>query len=479
MARPLIIGFFLATNTVDVHWHKPLSFGYLKSYLEKFSRYPTEMEFLTEIEQIDRCDIVCVSSTSQNFPRAIEIAQIARSRNFAALTVIGGQHISCLPESLPQDFDVGVIGEGEAIFLEIVNGYAECGCKLEELRLSLIDGIVYHDHAQLKVTRRRELIEPLDSLPIPYRFPNETPYLFTSRGCPYHCSFCSSSAFWSKTRFFGADYVVEEICSIIKQFPDLNCINIWDDLFLADRPRFDKIVAMIEQKGIAKNVGFSFSVRANLVNDDICRALKRMNVIAVAFGAESGSDRILDLLGKGTTVETNQRAIDTLHHHGIKTQCSFIVGVPTETQEEVRSTYEFILRNVASGKISPRCPVNILMPIPGTPMWDYAVQNGLVRAEGMDWGRLAVFAAYQDSSVQDFNAWVEQRRANRSIYLAEDSLPQDRLYELMSVYGQAISAFDERTRLSDEYGALRNSLGGRAVALLNSMVVKLRGMTHV
>ena len=152
---------------------------------------------------------------------------------------------------------------------------------------------------------------------------------------------------------------------MLSQFPHLKHISIWDDLFIANPTRFREIVQFVEERGINRSVSFDLAVRANLVSDELCELLKKMNVTAVGLGAESGSNRILKLLNKGVTVEMNQKSIDTLYQHRIQVGCSLVVGCPSETEDEVRSTYEFILKNVKDGKMSPHCAVNILMPMPG------------------------------------------------------------------------------------------------------------------
>jgi radical SAM superfamily enzyme YgiQ (UPF0313 family) len=207
---------------------------------------------------------------------------------------------------------------------------------------------------------------------------------------------------------------------------------------------------LVEQKGIQKKCGFAFAIRANLVDEELCEGLKRMNATDVGFGAESGSDRILKLLHKGTTVEVNQRALDTLYKHRIPVRCSFIVGSPTETEEEVRMTYEFFMKNLIDGKLYPGCAVNIMMPMPGTEMWHYAIQSGIIDLENMDWNRLSIFASYRDSNIKDFSSWVERRRKNNSVYLAEDTLPQERLYELMYIYENAIQSLEKNKEIAKE-----------------------------
>jgi radical SAM superfamily enzyme YgiQ (UPF0313 family) len=146
-------------------------------------------------------------------------------------------------------------------------------------------------------------------------------------------------------------------------------------------------------------------------------------------------------MNKGTTVEQNQKAIDLLNKHNIPLMCSFIVGWPTETEDEVKKTFEFILKNIVEGKLHVSNAINILMPIPGTELWNSALKDGLIDLRNFDWDRLAVFASYKDSKLKTFDEWVECRRKNNSIYLAEETLPQERLYDLMDEHYKAIERF--------------------------------------
>jgi len=442
MTRQLKIGFIQAKNKIDVDWFKPLAFGYLKAYLEKYLEVPVEMNFLENLRNFEEFDIIGISSTSQDFAVATEIARSIKQRKERIITILGGHHITYLPRTLPKEVDIGVMGEGEQTFLELVRLLCDNSLQIKPEDLEKIDGIVFHSDSGPTVTSRRKLIEPLDNIQIPFRPKSDKTYLFTSRGCPYKCAFCSSSAFWRKTRFFSAEYVVTEIESLMHQFPQSRHISIWDDLFIVNLPRLKRIISLLAEKRINEKISFDLAVRANLVNDELCELLRTMNVKSVAFGAESASNRILELLNKGVTVETNQKAINTLYRHGFPVGCSLVIGCPTETEEEVRNTYEFILKNIKEGKIAPSCAVNILSPMPGTKIWDNAVKDGLIDVQNMDWARLAVFASYRNSNIEDFGQWLQCRRKNNSIYLAESTLPQERLYKLMSHYEQAVKELE-------------------------------------
>ena len=436
------IGYIQATNEMDVHWFPSLAFGYLKSYLKFHLGDTVSMERLHSLEEIQTCDIVAISSTSQDYEIARRIARDAKRLKQNVITVLGGHHVTYLPGTMTREFDYGVLGEGEETFLELVQHVFEVGPGADPESLRKIKGIVFHDAGSVATTAPRDPISPLDRLPHPFRDRRTAPYIMTSRGCPYRCAFCSSSAFWGKTRFFSARYVVEEIGQILDSYPDVRNISIQDDLFVADTERFEEIVDRLNAGGFNRRASFSFAVRANLVTDRLCERIKKLRVDSVCFGAESGSDRILANMKKGTSVARNQGALDLLHAHRIPVLCSFIVGWPTETEEEVRSTYEFLLGNIKAGKLTPGSVVNILTPMPGTETWRDAVKNGSVQETDFDWGRLGVFASYKHSSAATLADWIGKRRINKSVYLNERNLPQERLYEIMSEFDDKIRALE-------------------------------------
>jgi len=168
-------------------------------------------------------------------------------------------------------------------------------------------------------------------------------------------------------------------------------------------------------------------------------------------------------------VAVNQRAIDLFYRYHIPVRGSFIVGVPTETEDEVRSTYEFILKNIIAGKLLPGCSVNILMPLPGTEVWQQAVQRGTLDPDTVDWAHLSVFASYRDSNLATFEDWVQARKDNHSVYLAEDTLPEARLYELMYLYENAIKAFENQQVLKEQNA----NLARENADLLNTLSWKI------
>jgi len=425
------IGFIHVTHPLDVHYWPPLSFGSLKSYLHKHLGDAVTMKHIRKPGDYHVYDIIGISATSQDFNRAKRIAKDIKEKNPSAIVVLGGSHVTWLPKTMTHDFDFGVMGEGEQTFLELVMVMMDGGGH------PVINGLAFKLGDSWGINPPRALIEPLDYIPFPFREPSPQPHLFTSRGCFYRCKFCSSSAFWKKVRLHSADYVVDEIEYLVSI--GAFGIPIQDDIFVLSKERLVNIVEKIKRKGLDKKFTASIAVRANLIDDELCTILKNFQPIKVAnFGAESGSDRILARMGKGVTVAQNQEALNRLHAVGIPSGLSFIAGYPSETEEELRMTCEFIQRNIRDKKLHPRTAINILTPFPGTAVWDDAVRDGKIDLETFNWDRLGVFASFISSRAKDLDNWINLRRQNDSIYLNEETLPQERLYEILKEHEKEI-----------------------------------------
>jgi radical SAM superfamily enzyme YgiQ (UPF0313 family) len=386
-------------------------------------------------ENLHNYDIAALSCTTQDYNIAKRIARTIKQKNTNTIVVLGGSHITWLPQTMTRDFDFGVLGEGEQTFVELAE-YVNSGCKVE--KLFTINGLIFHWDGGIMASPPRALIEPLDNIPPPIRDnPGETMYhMFTSRGCPYKCAFCSSTAFWKKTRFHSADYVVAEIERCVRM--GATHIPMMDDLFVANRKRFIEIVEKLKRTDLHKKFNFDFmlQVRANLVDDELCKLMKEFNVRAAHFGAESASDRILNLMGKGVTVAKNQEALDIMHSHGITANLSFIVGWPTETEDELRATFNFIVKNGREGKMNIFSGINVLTPLPGTKVWDDAVKAGIINLDNFDWDRLSIFSPHLTEG--GFDAWVDSRRQYNSLYLNEAEVPQEKLYDIIREHDRVI-----------------------------------------
>jgi radical SAM superfamily enzyme YgiQ (UPF0313 family) len=165
-------------------------------------------------------------------------------------------------------------------------------------------------------------------------------------------------------------------------------IEMFDDLFIADKKRLRKIAELIKQEKIDVKIGCS--ARANMVDDETMKLLKEMNVQKIVLGLESGNERILTYLkgidGRSTvTVKQNYDAVRIANKYEILVNAGFVIGSPDETEKEIIDTYKL----AATSGLNHFEPY-ILTPLPGTPIWELAKKKGLVDDVNFEWSKLDV-----------------------------------------------------------------------------------------
>ncbi len=394
----------LASTIKDLNC-EPINLLYLATYLKKnmdnVKIRIVDINFEEPIKKILELkpDIIGISSMTISYNYACKLArQIKSALNVPV--VIGGVHISSCPESLSREFDMGVLGEGELTFLELMKLFVT-EMKFEADKLKKIDGLVFWEGEKIVKTREREFVQRLDDIPIPDRALLDKRYfiprvsydklrgervveagIMTSRGCPYRCVFCSASAFWKRIRFCTPDYVVREIKYLVEGF-GVNYIFIHDDLFTADLNRVREIYEKLDKEGIIGKVKFACQLRANVVNEEACNLLKKFGVVTVSFGFESGSERVLKYLkGESVTVEQNREAARLCRRYGLDVTGSFMIASPGEKMEDMEKTLELInyLKDIGASELW----CGVTKPFPNTKVWNYAVENKLV-GSNFDW----------------------------------------------------------------------------------------------
>lgn len=413
---------FLLINAIDISKAlqtslPPLSLGYLASSLR--DEYGND---LIDFKIVDRDiknelrkfkpDIVGITCVSQNYNYAMEYAKLARKRKIPVL--IGGTHITVLPTTLTKDMDVAVIGEGEEAIKELFSIYLKKK-KFEKQDLADLKGIAFWDGKKIIQTEKRVPIKKMDSILRPARDLmkiEKCTHVFSSRGCPYRCVFCASSRFWNSTRFFSAKYVVDEVKYLYDNY-GVREIDFWDDLFIVSKQRIKDIISLLRKERLLGKIAFSCAVRSNLIDESMVKLLKKMNVKGVSMGLESGTPRILNYL-KGDTIniKDHMRAIRIFKKYGIEPSASFIIGSPSETREEILQTFKFIKDSKLRG-----FGIYVLTPLPGTPIWEYAKERGMVN-EKMDWSSLN----------------VEFLENHEEAIILSETLSREELYQLIQMF---------------------------------------------
>ena len=413
---------FFITSLLEDELEKrqlPLGVGYIGAYLENHLQ-DIEVIMTASMKDIfkEKPDILGISSVSQCFEQAKSVAELVK-KELGIPIVLGGYHISSLPHTLPQCFDIGVIGDGEKPMLEAVKILKE-EKTLDPDKLEKIDGICFHNNdGKITVTTVTDSIDSIDMLPFPKRNIHRGArniHMFTSRGCIYRCKYCASSQHWRKFHEHSSEYVVSELKYLINEY-DTTSIFLLDDLFFANRKRLYAIAVLLEKEGLISRLTFHGFITSNLAKRDILGVAKQIGFRSIRFGAETGSDRLLkEMKGKWASVENHQRCIDLCQELGIEVRAAFMFGTPGETEEDIQLTHQFLKRNTEVLKIDG---FYLTTPIPGTPYWQLAMQKGLVsEGEDMDWSKLNLDILKKESF--DFN---------KVIYLNEENIPLDILIE--------------------------------------------------
>lgn len=353
-------------------------------------------------------DLVGISAMTAEYEAATEFAWWAKKLDIPI--VVGGVHISKLPESLRSCFTVGVMGEGEEPLCDLITLYKRKSHP-DPSDFAAIPGLVYRDEwNHIRQTKPR----PLNITNYPHldysavsagyfkraasaafgAFGIEA-FLMTSRGCPFHCPFCASSHFWHGVRYHSVDWVIQEIKTLVAMGATL--IHFGDDLFACHKKRLREIAERIIAEGLHKRIAFGCSGQTGIFDEEMARILVSMNCKNIFFGFESGDPEVLGYLKAGkASVEDNRRVVLLCERYGIDVWGGLIIGSPGETPEQIDHTIEFIEWSKLHGVI--RLCVAILYPFPGTPVWDLALQRGEVSLD-MNFDELKMNAPRADAGM--------------------------------------------------------------------------------
>lgn len=354
-------------------------------------------------------DIIGLSALTG--PMLLDVMKIAKKVKLmfgkSLPLVMGGVHASILPEqTLENSFiDYVVIGEGEHTFTELVEAIEK------KKDLSKILGLGYKKDGKIIVNGKRPLIENLDGLPItPWEMVDYKKYfrfdiiLVTSRGCPYRCAFCYNLKFnEARWRGMSAKRVIEEIKKVEKLTRNKD-LGFHDDNFTSDKKRLYKVLDYL-----SPDYNLFIETRINYVNDEFLTKLKKFRNVWLVFGVESGSQRILNKMNKGITIEQIKKAFQLCKKYKIRTTASVVLGSPTETEEELEMTLKLL------DEIKPtRYTYCLYAPYPGSPLFDEIVANGSFKPpktfEG--WAGFTQYAGSSNLDIANLSA-VSSKRLRR------------------------------------------------------------------
>jgi radical SAM superfamily enzyme YgiQ (UPF0313 family) len=370
------------------HWgdersYYPLGLLYIASYLKsrghsvKVIDVAAEGKTLDDILKIIKVEnptLIGISSMTTSIMSAVKLAQNIKNTYGNNFQIgLGGIHLCCDPSFVKRFsvFDFGVTGEGEKTFEQLL-----CRAKNGERITGLIQG---------------ESIQDLDSLPFPARdlvqpgiylreeqmkFEVPAAGILGSRGCPFSCSFCCIPTIGHKVRIRSPKNVVDEMEQIYEQCR--GSYSFVDDCFILNKACIMEFCQeIIDRKMKVKFIG---STRADTLDEEVVKVLKRAGCTDLYFGVESGNERIRNqVLKKKITERQISKAIRLCRKHMIMSNLFLMVGFPTETKKEMMDTVR-IGKKVKADMIG----IHITIPFPGTEIFRYAIEHKMISGDMVD-----------------------------------------------------------------------------------------------
>jgi anaerobic magnesium-protoporphyrin IX monomethyl ester cyclase len=349
----------------------PIGLAYLAAYARENSNAEISMldaqaEDLDLQETAKRAsgyDIVFVNAGTSSIERDLELCR-AIKENGEAKTAIIGPHANYFHSELARENGVDFALRGE--LENSITGLL--GALEKKSPLKKVKGISWKEKGRVISTEKAELMKDLDALPFAARelLPYEKYYdiltkgkktdlLISSRGCPFHCGFCSSGAIAGHTyRPRSPKNVLNEVDEIIGRGRD--DLLFFDDTFTIDRKRVEKICEGLKKTGIE----WRCLSRVDTVDKKLLEKMKESGCYQVQFGVESGSQKMLDAMKKGHSLKQAKETFEACNRLGIETVAFFVFGFPGETIESLEKTVAF-----AKSLDADFASFNIFTPLPG------------------------------------------------------------------------------------------------------------------
>jgi GT2 family glycosyltransferase/pyruvate-formate lyase-activating enzyme len=286
---------------------------------------------------------------------------LRRCGDWRGKILVGGPHTSVALNTIPDLVDFVVQGEGERAILDIVE---------EKVNSRVVS---------------YPRIKPLDDLPMPaWDYFIHLPYdwgldwfkekpvftMNTSRGCPFHCTFCSVGSIWGRNyTFFSAERIISEIEFLAEHY-GAKGIYFREDNFTCNRERLNRFCRLMTERRIG--IPWACETRADALDRETVAFMHQAGARAFYIGVESGSQRMLDYFKKGITLEQIRNAFTYCREFGIQTGASILIGAPTETEEDLKRTFALI-EEIQPTVMWP----NVFVGIPDSGLYQYAILNKL------------------------------------------------------------------------------------------------------
>ena len=407
---------------------------YLKSV--KNENHPIWQEVRKKLRDF-KPDIAGITVWTTFVASVLKVASLCKEYNTSLPVIMGGPHISIKHDEMIKicsDVDFLVRGEGEETLLELVSVLQNHrDTKSQDKRskdLRTIKGLSYRENDKIVNNPPRPFIENLDSMPYPARelLCNKNTYtsedmglIMTSRGCPYNCLYCATSIWQRKVRYRSIDNIIHEIKHVIDRY-NTQQFTFKDDSFTVNRRRIVEFCRRLKEEKL--NISWDCNTRVDLIDEELLRTMKSAGCNSIKVGIETGSDRLLKLISKNTTLTQASSAAALLRKVGIHWTGYFMMGLPSETKQETYQTLAFMK------ELKPDfASLSVYEPFPGTGLFDIGVKKGLVQ---------------KDRTLEDFYTICPKYYYIKNLNKRVDTMPEDEFEQLEFQMKRAFHRYNRR-----------------------------------
>ena len=345
---------------VDDASMEPLQLGILAALTPSDTEVVMYDDRLEPIPYGEKTDLVAITVETFTARRSYEIADEYRSRGVKVL--MGGMHVKLIPEEVKQHADSVMIGDAEDKWQEMVEDLKQ-GCLKEEYLCAPVCV------PQKGIITRRDIFEGKKYMPITL--------LQFSRGCRFNCEYCASSVYFGQRHFTrDVDEVVKEIQSQKRKL-----LFFVDDNIVADKEKAKELFKAL----IPLRIHWVSQGSIDMLEDDeLMRLMVKSGCLGHVIGFESIKPESIDNMRKGVNkkyvADNYSEAIEKLRHYGLQTWAAFTIGHDTDTLESIEATYRFARKNKFTF-----AAYNVLMPYPGTKLYEKLEREGRLLYDGKWW----------------------------------------------------------------------------------------------
>jgi radical SAM superfamily enzyme YgiQ (UPF0313 family) len=324
--------------------------------------------------------IVGITCGSATYKKCVETAKAIKQVVPGCKIVVGGWHASYMPESLLEtpEIDYAVMGEGERVITEL----AAFIMKEDYMGASTVAGIACRSSSG--VIQNEPKFINMDELPFPARhllplekydrnieFLKAKPadVMSISRGCTFSCGFCETKKLWGNiNRQFSPQRVMAEVNDLVTKYGTKGIYFINDNFTMRKDQTVEFCDLLIKSK---LDLEWVCDTRVDLVNQDILNKMASAGCKTIWFGIESGSQKVLNHINRRMTIEQIEDAFKLCRKADIQVACSFMLGMPSETKEDLMASYRF-----ADKLNADWCQFNVFIAYPDSPLWREMLETG-------------------------------------------------------------------------------------------------------